>query len=85
MMKIKYDNYTEITLTSRFEAAIIELMQAETEMMAKVPGFDSDNWYWGRCEIVDLSLQRGLRFDYGSEADMPQDGLGRFAIINSKE
>lgn len=79
-MKIKYDEETEIGLTPRFKAALIELMQAEIEMMSKIPGFDPDSWHWGRCEIIDLALHRGLGFDYGSQVDMPRDGLGRFGV-----
>jgi hypothetical protein len=65
-MKVKFDNRT-IKTTKRFENALIELMQAECEMMGKVKGHNKENWQAGKCEINDMAYSCGLIFTYGDK------------------
>lgn len=77
-MIAKYDD-EQVELTERFVNALIELMQAECEMMAK---FDSaEFWTWGRCTVIDLAISGGTEFSFGGDDDLPSDGLGKFAVV----
>ena len=79
-MKAKYDQ-EDIEITTRFDNALIELMQAECEMMQQNEPDHADCWTWGRCRVGDLAYLQGLSCSYGGEEDKPLDGLGDFGII----
>ena len=79
-MKARFDE-TQITLTPAYKKALIDLMKAECEMMAKNDIDGNEYWYWGRCTIENLSAATGLSFEFGEKSDMPKDGKGRFAIL----
>lgn len=70
-MKTKYDT-EEIEITPRFKAALVELMKAECEMMAKNEPDNAECWTWGHCEIGDLCTYRGLQFQFGGDEDKPK-------------
>lgn len=76
-MNAKYDD-TTIRITPRFRKALEELLAAECEMMAKNDPTHADCWTWGRCEIQDLSSERGLCFTFGGDEDKPEGK--RFAV-----
>jgi hypothetical protein len=81
-MKITYDT-TEIKLTPRFKRALIELMEAECEMMRKNFPEDEDDWTAGECRITDLSYNSGLGFTYYGDRDRPKGR--RFRIITGED
>ena len=78
-MKVRYDDRT-VVLTERFKAALREVMASESEMMGDQCRY-SDFWIWGRATVLDLSKKDGIEFEFGGDEDMPNDGLGAFAII----
>lgn len=81
-MKAKYDS-DEIELSQAYVDALREVLVAEVEMM-QMQEADSelaDCWHWGRAYIGDLAKGHSVGFYYGHEQDMPDDGLGRFAVI----
>jgi len=79
-MKVRYDDQ-ELELAPRVIAALKELMAAECEMMADTDWAYSDCWEWGRCVVGDMSSASPLTFEYGSNEDPHDDGLGNFAVI----
>jgi len=79
-MTFKYDE-TNIDLTPRVVAALIELMTAKCEMMIKQDSGYADCWVWGRCLVGDLSEQAAFTFIYGGVEDQPDDDLGEFAVL----
>lgn len=81
-MKAKYDT-EEITITPRFKAAIIALMKAECEMMAKNDPENAECWTWGHCEIHDLATFRGLQFQFGGDEDKPKGARFRVYSANA--
>lgn len=74
-----YDDFEAVLITDRYKAALLELLAAEVEMMQQ--GDDSESWYYGRVTVGNLANNRNLEFEFGSEADTPDDGLGQFGII----
>ncbi len=78
-MKVRYDDIT-IVLTERFKAALREVMASECDMMGS-RGRYSHCWTWGRATVLDLSTKGGIEFEFGGDDDLPDDGLGDFAII----
>lgn len=78
-MKVKNDE-TEVGLTPRFIAALIEAMKAECEMMAAIDG-DPKIWAAGRCYIRDLSSSVGITRRFGPRSEFANDGLGDFAVV----
>ncbi len=70
-MKAIYDT-KQIEVTPRFKAALIELMKAQCEMMAKNEPENAECWTWGHCEIHDLSHFNGLQFQFGGDEDKPK-------------
>lgn len=79
-MKAKYD-LEPIELTNRFVDALKELMAAECDMMQHNEPEFADAWTWGRCTINDLCRRDGLEFEFGGDEDLPDDGLGKFAVV----
>lgn len=83
-MKVRYDN-EEVELTKRFIDSLEENMAAMCEMMVEREPEDANCWFYGRCYISDLASNDGMNFIFGSENDMPDDGLGQFAVLRSKQ
>ena len=79
-MKTKWEG-DEVEVSARFLAAVVELMEAECEMMGTAKGFEMTDWTWGRCRLGDLSTNKSLEFTFGGDEDLPDDGLGRFAVL----
>lgn len=77
---VLYDKEPKIRTTERYQAALIELLRAEVEMMCQHDPDWAETWTWGRVRVVDLANSRGLEFEFGGDEDMPNDGLGQFAI-----
>lgn len=79
-MKARYDGDL-IELTDGFMYAIELLMKENVAMMKAGDPEYAGCWYWGRCEIRDMSSSGAIRFFYGGIEDMPDDGGGQFALI----
>lgn len=75
-----YDIDKTIELTDRYINALKELMAAECEMMQQGDSGFAGCWTWGRATVGDLAFQH-LEFEFGSDEDLPGDGLGRFGVI----
>ena len=79
-MKANYDTF-EIKLSERYVNALKEVLAAEVEMMREARPEDANSWHWGRATVGDLTDAKSVEFQYGAEEDMPDDGLGRFAVV----
>lgn len=79
-LKTQYDDI-EVALTKRYTDALKAVLAAEVEMMGRAWPEDADLWYWGRATVGDLANVKSVEFQYGAKEDMPNDGLGRFAVI----
>lgn len=79
-MKANYDS-DDIELSEGYINALKKVLVAKVEMMRASRPEDADSWYWGRATVLDLASAKSVEFVYGSEDDMPDDGLGRFAVV----
>ena len=82
-MKVRYDT-EELELTPRMEAALVELMKAQCEMMAEHEPDGAWCWEEGRCYVGDLASSRGLTFCYGAKGDF-DDGRFGFVVLPAIE
>jgi len=79
-MKASYDGES-IKLSKGYVDALKEVLAEEVKMMQKAWPENADLWYWGRATVLDLGRAGSVEFTYGSDDDMPDDGLGRFAVV----
>ena len=79
-VKVRYDDHS-VTVTPRFQEALLELMRAECEMMQGQEDAHPECWVWGRCHVADLSETGGLQFQFGDDDCLPEDDLGQFAVV----
>lgn len=72
-----------IQLTDRYKAALIELAEAEIDMMRKSPGMDTESWTWGEVRVGDLASASSLEIIFGGDEDKPKDldTLSRVVVI----
>ena len=79
-MKASYDT-EEIELSKGYIDALKNVLVEEVKMMQAARPEDADSWHWGRATVLDLGRAGSVEFTFGSEEDMPTDGLGHFAVV----
>ena len=72
-MKAKWDGKRTVEVTDRYKAALVELVEAEIEMMRRTPGLNKECWTWGEATVGDLALANGLRLTFGGDVEKPKD------------
>lgn len=51
----------------------MELVEAEIEMMRRVPGHSKEDWTWGEATVDDLSNGDGLSLHFGGDDNKPKE------------
>lgn len=75
-----YDCYA-INLSRAYRNALKKVLIAEAKMMQAQAPEDAACWYWGRVTVLNLANVQCVEFQYGAKEDIPDDGLGRFAVL----
>ena len=78
MIQVRFDD-TTIQVTDEFVRSLKRVMVSVCKMMSAHEG--SECWKWGRCTITNLSRSSGIQFEYGGNDTLPDDGLGKFAVV----
>lgn len=70
---------------THLEFALQEVLRKICQIMGSHNQDEADCWIWGRVTVGDLcSGESDFHFQYGGEEDLPDDGLGAFAVIWKK-
>ncbi len=67
-------------LTERLRASIYAVMRSEVEVecaLRRTPGFLT----WGRATFHHTSTFGDVKYEYGGDETLPDDGFGAFGII----
>ncbi len=78
-MRARWDDW-EVRLSPRFIEALAAFTEAYRATMQEQDTESAECWTWDRAYVPENLAVAGIRFEFGSDEDLPDDGLGRIGV-----
>ena len=79
-MKARFDD-RQFDLPEFGVEGLRSYLQAVADGMCRAEPDMADCWTWGRAYLGDASNSSHATFQWGGDVDIPDDGLGQWAVV----